>query len=118
VLAAVAAREISLGIGEELNKIKRESDRRYYLKWARETGATRATVRQWRAISDAQVEVVSSPQLAVGSQPVTPFVGRDVFICLLCKDREPVTDLEFWHVHRSCRVRLERAMEKDVSSGQ
>lgn len=112
VLAAVAAREISLGVAEELNKIKRQKDRLWYLKWARETGATRASVRQWRFNSEAQVEPVSSQPSAVSPQPATPFVGRDVFKCLLCHDNEPVTDLEFWHIHRSCRVRLERAMEK------
>jgi len=115
VLAAVAARRISLGVGEELNKIAREKDRRYYLGWAVETGATRSTVRQWRAISAAQVDVpagtpVSAPGPAVHLQP-----GRDIFLCFLCGDKEPVTDLEFHHIHRSCRVRMEREVERRES---
>ena len=115
VLAAVEQREISLGVGEELNKIKRETDRHYYLKWAKETGATRATVRTWRQISEAQVDPAPSGTAPVVPPAPTTFTGRDVFICLLCHDKEPVTDLEFWHVHRSCRVRLERAMEQRES---
>ncbi len=111
VLHAVAQREISLGVAEELNKIQRESDRKWYLKWARETGATRATVRQWRFNSEAQVEPAPGAPVVAGTPAPVPQQGRDVFECLLCKDREPMTDLEFWHVHRSCRVRLERAME-------
>jgi ParB/RepB/Spo0J family partition protein len=112
VLAAVAARRISLGVGEELNKIAREKDRRYYLGWAIETGATRSTVRQWRAISAAQVDVpTSAVEPAPGPASVLP-PGRDIFLCFLCGDKEPVTDLEFHHIHRSCRVRMEREAER------
>ena len=112
VLAAVAQREISLGVAEELNKIKRETDRRWYLKWARETGATRATVRTWRQISEAQVDPAPGAPAFRPTPPPVAFTGRDIFVCWICGEKEPVTDLEFHHLHRSCRVRAERAMEK------
>ena len=80
VLAAVAQREISLGVGEELNKIQRESDRHWYLKWARETGATRATVRQWRFNSEAQVEPAPGAPASSPSPAPKTFTGREVFV--------------------------------------
>jgi len=115
VLAAVAQRQISLGVGEALNKMPRPEDRKYYLQWAIATGATVAMVRQWTSIVAAQ----NQPMPLAAAPAATPAAPgpepRDVLVCLLCHDKEPVTDLEFWNVHRSCRVRLERAMEKQES---
>jgi len=115
VLAAVAQRQISLGVGEALNRMPRPEDRKYYLQWAIATGATVAMVRQWTSIVAAQNQPsLQSPPTGEASPPPT-VQGRDVLVCLLCHDKEPVTDLEFWNVHRSCRVRLERAMDQRKS---
>lgn len=112
VLQAIVNREVSLGVGQELNKIKREKDRRYYLRWARETGATIATVRQWRASADAQAEynpedappaAAASPAPSVESAPIT---------CVACSQFEPAADVRFRYLHEGCRRRLELALKR------
>jgi len=116
VLAAVAKHEISLGVAQELNKIPQEKDRLYYLGWARQTGATVGMVRQWRATILAVTP--PAPEGAVGeTTPAPPVVpARDIFQCFVCRQAEPKTDLEFWHIHRFCRLQVE-AQEAKGDSG-
>jgi ParB family chromosome partitioning protein len=119
VLAAVAQREISLGVAEELNKIPDPKDRVYYLGWAKQTGATRATVRQWRATLAAQSTPAPAAEAPGGAPPPPITPTRDVFECFLCGQSEPKTDLEFWHIHRHCRLGVEaraKARESEVGS--
>jgi len=111
VLAAVAQREIALGVAAELNKLPTKKDRDYYLGWAKATGATVAMVRQWRATVAAKAPVEPGPAGTSPSLPAPAAPTRDIFQCFICRDSEPKWDLEFWHIHRSCRMRAERAME-------
>jgi ParB/RepB/Spo0J family partition protein len=112
ILAAVAKHEITLGVANELNKIENEKDRLYYLGWARQTGAIVAMVRQWRATIYAATP--PTPEGAVlppsSAPPVVP--TRDIFQCFICRQSEPKTDLEFWHIHSFCRLQVE-AREKE-----
>jgi hypothetical protein len=112
VLGAVAAKEITLGVAEELNKMDRHEDRVYYLGWAKQTGATRATVRGWRATVAAQVPVTPGTP-GTDYLPASPvFEAPDIFICALCKNKEPLTDLRPVHVHQFCSIQFDAAMER------
>jgi ParB/RepB/Spo0J family partition protein len=119
VLAAAAKHEITLGVAEELNKIATEKDRLYYLGWAKQTGATVGMVRQWRGTILAALP--PTPEGAgAGMTPAPPVIqSRDIFQCFLCRQSEPKTDLEFWHIHRFCRLQVEareRSQESEVRS--
>lgn len=112
VLGAVAAKEITLGVAEELNKMERHADRVYYLGWAKSTGATRAVVRGWRASVAAQVPVTPGAPGMLGSPSPPVYEAPDIFICALCKRKEPITDLRPVHVHQFCAIQLDAAMER------
>lgn len=111
VLEAVAKHQIRLGVASILNKMTDKTQRDYYLGWAVRTGCTIETARQWLQIAEA----ATASAVAASAGPATPPAPlpptRDIFICLFCAEKEPVTDLELWHVHHSCRVRLERAAQ-------
>ena len=107
VLAAVAVHEISLGVAAELNKMPTEKDRLYYLGWAKQTGATVAMVRQWRATVAAQGPPADAGETPPAVAPAPAVLGRGIFECFVCRQSEPKTDLEFWHVHRFCRMQVE-----------
>jgi ParB/RepB/Spo0J family partition protein len=115
VLAAVAEKEITLGVAEELNKLERHEDRVYYLGWAKQTGATRAMVRAWRASVAAQMPVNPGAVVPAGLQPLPASNYPDPFICILCKRKEPITDLRPVNAHQFCQIQLGEAMERKQS---
>lgn len=119
VLAAVASKQITLGVAEELNKMARHEDRAYYLKWAVAQGATRSLVRQWRASANAQAPV--EPGAAGAPQTVAPpvFNPVDIFVCALCKRKEPITDLRPVHTHQFCQVQYDAELQRvDLAAGK
>jgi ParB/RepB/Spo0J family partition protein len=111
VLNAVAQHQLGLGVAAILNQITDKDQRDYYLGWAIRTGCTIETARQWLQIADA---AAMQPALAPGIIP-TPQIpvppSRDIFQCFLCGENEPKVGLEFWHIHGSCRYRMERAAQ-------
>lgn len=112
ILQAVASKGISLGVAQELNKIPEERDRRYYLHWAITAGATVATARQWRCIAEAQ-----SAGRALGEGAPMPASAMAPAVssgptCAACDEAEPLSDVEFRYLHRSCRRRLENVLRK------
>lgn len=109
VLAAVAQHEIQLGVAAEINKMERKADRDEALHWARHGQMTIHQAKQMRLIRNAAAPPLPSDGGGSMAVPAASFTGRDIFICLLCGTKEPLTDLEFHHVHRFCRVRLEEA---------
>jgi ParB family chromosome partitioning protein len=111
VLEAVANRRISLGVGQELNKMPLEADRRYYLGWAEHTGATIATVRQWRAVAEARALAAPAPPPGEVTEPVIYAGTTPQLVCYFCKHLEPASDVEFHYLHRSCRRMVESRME-------
>ena len=112
VLAAVAGKEISLGVAEELNKMEHHEDRVYYLGWAKTTGATRAVVRGWRATVTAQVPVAPGTAGIDPPSPSPAVTYPDIFICALCKHKEPITDLRPVHIHQFCTIQLEATLAR------
>jgi ParB family chromosome partitioning protein len=112
VLEAVAQQEIALGVAVELNKMRSEADRTYYLHWARTMGATVSEVRRWRAIVDAR-ESISPVSVPTGEAPTaTTALDFRPPTCVACGEFEPAYDVEFRYYHHGCRRRLEAALVK------
>jgi ParB family transcriptional regulator, chromosome partitioning protein len=111
VLRALARKSISLAVAQELNKMVAEEDRRYYLEWAVSQGATTKLVRFWREAANASrahgAEVDTTAPAPVEPGEAAP----DIFRCFLCGEKEPVYDLQVIHIHRGCRVIVERQAE-------
>lgn len=111
VLAAVAQREISLGVAEELNKLTDAASRAEGLRWARNGQMTITQARQFRITRNfAVVLTPEAPALSSSPAPPPPAV-RDVFECFVCRKSEPKVGLEFWHVHTFCRMQVEAGVE-------
>jgi ParB family chromosome partitioning protein len=69
VFAALTAGKIALGVAEELNRFTLETDRLYHLQYCTRTGATVATVRQWRIDANLRAELASPRSPAEPSPP-------------------------------------------------
>jgi ParB family chromosome partitioning protein len=117
VVAAVAKHEISLGVAEELNKILQPEARAEGLMWARNGQMTVTQAKQYRLTRNMASSSAISPAPAEPAPGVPPAPGRDIFLCFLCGQSEPKTDLEFWHIHRFCRLQVEARAEKSRDSG-
>jgi len=117
VVAAVAKHEISLGVAEQLNQIVQPEARAEGLMWARNGQMTVTQAKQYRLTRNLASSSAISPAPAepVPVAPTPP--GRDIFMCFLCGQSEPKTDLEFWHIHRFCRLQVEARAEKSRDSG-
>lgn len=124
VLEAVAHRQISLGVAEELNKLKLEKDRKYYLEWAIVSGATVQMVRTWGQIARAQ-ELGQAQGPPPPPSVIPPLPGpADVLKCLLCGSMEPTYDLRLHQIHDTClrfaeadRARAERERQSVKGDG-
>ena len=116
VLAAVAQKQITLGVAEELNKMTRPEDRRYYLKWTIAQGATRSLVRQWRASVNAQAPAAPQPDPASAGPVAAPVNPVDIFICALCKQKEPITDLRPVHTHQFCQIQYDVEVQRQAAA--
>jgi ParB/RepB/Spo0J family partition protein len=111
VLQALAAKEIPLGVAQELNKFH-EDDVDYYLGWVRRTGASAALVRQWRAQAEAnRAAGVGRPAEPTTETAAKPAAGYSGPICFACGAAEPLHDVEFWYLHRGCKATIQRFQE-------
>lgn len=110
VLNALAAQQIGYSVARELNAIRNESRRHYYLDQAVQLGATQKLVHFWRGVSNSQpdgVEPSPAGPTAVASVPATAI---DFYICWICGAKEPVWDLKTVMIHSACeRVTMQRA---------
>jgi len=113
VVAAVAKHEISLGVAEELNKIIQPEARAEGLHWARNGQMTVTQAKQYRVTRNmaSQATIAAAPAEPASVVPSPP--GRDIFQCFLCGQSEPKTDLEFWHIHRFCRLQMEARVQAE-----
>lgn len=104
VLAALRAGVISLGVAQELNKVKEERYRALYLHDAAEQGLNVKQVRFLRQQRDRDrriTEVLESDDV----KRIEP--SREVGIgsmdaCQLCKSSSDQNDMTYVKVHRSC----------------
>lgn len=107
VLEALAARQISIGVANQLNKLKRESDRHYLLDWAIREGATVAKVADWcrsyNQLADLPPDTGATPTAPAPSPEPLP----DPNVCFICGSKEDPWEFEFHYIHKSCRRRME-----------
>jgi ParB/RepB/Spo0J family partition protein len=90
VFKALAERKINYSVARELNKIKDEAMRRYYLDAAVRGGSNARTVAGWRAQFEMQPQQVTAgdppPQPTAEAESPTP---NPVHCCLCGGDRDP-----------------------------
>lgn len=74
VLEALQAGAISVGVAEELNRMILQSDRLFYLDYAKRGGATVALVRQWRSEANVRAELEERARAAAAgaTSPAAP----------------------------------------------
>lgn len=112
ILEALARREISIGVSQQLNKLKRAKDRAYLLEWAIREGATVSKVadwcRQYNQLPDQ--EVTPPPGNSPAVAPPEPLPNPNV--CFLCGSDEDPWEFEFHYIHKSCRRRMEAEVRR------
>lgn len=119
---AVHSRQISAGVGEQLNRVEDETTRHYLLEFAIKDGASVEKVRGWRKsyegvkLSEAQQE-----QPPDGGDPTVRDVP-DPNICWLCGSSEEQHDLRVRMVHQTCeriaRSNMQRAAAERGANGE
>lgn len=108
VLKALVEKRIGLGVAQQLNKIRRDSDRAYCLHFAAKDGATVATVAAWVQSYNARPDSDVPPDLttATASEPAAP--APNPMKCWICQSSEEPWDLRILYEHQSCRRVLDR----------
>jgi len=108
VLQALARHEITLGVAAELNKIEDAAKRHYYLGWAVTQGAKIQLVRFWRESANACTHAEETGAVPRELPEELRRAADDLYRCFICGEKEPVYDLAVMHIHRACRVMVER----------
>jgi ParB/RepB/Spo0J family partition protein len=103
VKAAVRDKQIGFGVALELNRIKRDDHRAYYLSSAVTNGATDKLARFWRSQSEIMTAQDAAPPPtempaggAVESAPATNH------FCICCGGTDDVGEMMYVLVHKFC----------------
>ncbi len=72
VLKALLEGKITLGVAQELNRMKLEKDREYYLQYAAQNGAGVNLVREWRIKANLQAESPLAPSTSGAPTSTAP----------------------------------------------
>lgn len=115
VLKCVVDKQISLGVAEELNKFKLESDRRYYLDWCIRVGATIANVREWRRSNEIRRMAEDGAQPGPTGEGSQPLPDPGPTRCLFCASADDQHMMRFAMVHTYC---LRQAEERRRAEAQ
>lgn len=117
VLQALVEKTITLGVAEELNKLKFEADQNYYLDWAIRQGATVAIVRDWRRSVETRqaFDPNSGAVTPAGEAPEVPDGGPTP--CMFCGSADDQHMMQFKMVHSYCLRQVEqRVLEASPAS--
>lgn len=99
---ALHAGKISMGVAEELNRVKAQATRRFLLKFAIEEGATVGKVTGWRQ-QYANIDLQPGEEPARPSEPGPPVPEMSpANVCWLCGSNEEPWDLRVRMVHETC----------------
>lgn len=103
VLGALKEKHISLGVAEELNRIKDRPSRVMYLKTAIDCGSSVRQVRQWRKDAELFTAMQEQSAASAGEAVVEPLhaglVGPRCEVCL--GNEEPHT-MQLFYIHVHC----------------
>lgn len=99
VFKALGERKINYSVARELNKIKDETMRRYYLDAAMRGGTNARTVMSWRQ----QFEAQPAPDATVAPQPLAPAEDSSApspqMACFLCGGHKDPWNLVSVYIH-------------------
>lgn len=113
VLDALAAGTIAIGVAHELNKIIDPARRMMYLDAAMTGGASVRTVREWRIQGNLDDGNTPAPIAGVGDAGLNQAAPQEYRMeCFLCHSDEDKHEMDFVHVHRSCRRIFLRSFEQ------
>jgi len=103
---AVQKGEISFSVARELATIEDEQTRKALTEYAKESGASVATVKAWKAQYAAQKAAVAAAQEqgggaeAVEEVVIEPVEGR--LICDVCKRAKPASQVHYYRICDEC----------------
>lgn len=105
VFDALRARQIAIGVAQQLNKCRDEPYRRYLLHQAIVGGATVAVVAGW--LQDWQRSLGAAPSTAADPAPASapgPIPEMNYFTCAVCGSTDHVHLMRPINVHDYCRL--------------
>lgn len=110
--------EISVGVAEQLNKVRDETTRHFLLKFAVQEGATVEKVMGWRKQYHSNpVQAGAEPEAPADPAP-TPEIPEYANTCYLCGSQEYPHELRVRMVHESCdRLMRRNAAEAAQHAG-
>jgi ParB/RepB/Spo0J family partition protein len=111
VFEAIQAKQISLAVARELNKVTNDAYRKLFLRDAIGEGMTAGAVEA-RRVNVERMALATAQTLAAGGD--APAASSEVPIasvdrCVLCDSTKDVHEMSYVRVHRSCLQVAERA---------
>lgn len=107
VFAALAAKEIPIGVAQELNRCTEDAHRRTLLDMAVRGGATVGLVKQW--VQEWKTIHAPAAPAAAPAAPVStggPAIVDDYFTCRVCGRRDNVANMRPVNTHDYCLMQL------------
>jgi ParB family chromosome partitioning protein len=119
VFAGLEAGSISIGVAEELNKIKSAPRRHQYLLVAAQGGCTVRQMRDWRVQGNlADAENPTGPIDVSQLGPAPPPPPNSAPRCYICNSDEDQHEMQVRFVHHGCERMLERRNAAEPAGGQ
>lgn len=115
---ALQAKHITLGVAQELNRIKLDSDRRMYLRYAL-SGAKKEQVRAWRLELERHIAEASGASMTTGV-PADGAVAPGEHagpVCIVCRDPAEMHKLRMYYVHSHCHDAILRPWLRHLQGG-
>lgn len=109
VFEGLSAGVITIGVAEELNKVRSEGYRLQYLTVAAQGGCSVRQMTDWRIQANMQYQ--ESPEVAAAPMPEAPPPPQPAShnpSCLFCGSREDQFEMQVLFAHRSCLRAAER----------
>jgi ParB family chromosome partitioning protein len=119
VVAALEARQITIAVARELNKVKDENRMLILLDQSVMMGATARQVAEWRKDAATMPPIVlpedsSDPNAAPAANTTANYQPR----CLFCGSSEDPSMMDFVHIHRYCGRALDNMLSGPAAGQQ
>ena len=108
VLKSLVEKRIGISVAQQLNKLRRESDRAYLLGWAEREGATVEKVSAWVATYNARPDADPIAPPTEGEEPAPAEPEQSNIRCWICQSTEEPWDMRIVYEHSGCRRVLDR----------
>jgi len=118
VFAALAGNAISLGVAQELNKVKNVGRRKVFLDAALSGGCTIRMARTWRIDSEKLDEYPADLENLSPTNGATPMNNPGHKLeCAICESEEEPHTMEVIFVHRTCKRLTLDKLKLDMNGG-